>query len=49
MDNREYHLHEGDELVIKPGEVHWAEGHETWVECYSTPGWVATDHFLVET
>ena len=34
--------------VITPGVVHWAEGNETWVECYSTPGWTPDDHILVE-
>lgn len=39
-------LNEGDTYTIKPGNVHWAEGNETWVECYSEPGWVFEDHIL---
>ena len=41
-------LNEGESQVITPGVVHWAEGNETWVECYSTPGWTPDDHILVE-
>ncbi len=39
-------LNEGDAFVIKPGNIHWAEGRETWVECYSEPGWSIDDHIL---
>jgi len=47
-DDKEFILNEGDELVINPGETHWAKGNETWVECYSEPGWIFEDHILVE-
>jgi len=39
-------LTQGQEYVIKPGQTHWAEGDETWIECYSTPGWIPEDHTL---
>lgn len=39
-------LNVGDTHTIKPGNVHWAEGNETWVECYSEPGWTFEDHIL---
>ncbi|MFA6501866.1 MAG: cupin domain-containing protein [Parachlamydiales bacterium] len=39
-------LNEGDTYTIEPGNVHWAEGNETWVECYSEPGWTFEDHIL---
>ncbi|HUW22231.1 MAG TPA: hypothetical protein VMW41_06230 [Candidatus Bathyarchaeia archaeon] len=47
-DGQGYLLKAGEELTINPGEVHWAEGHETWIECYSEPGWVLEDHILKE-
>ena len=42
-----YLLNEGVSMIISPKEVHWAEGDETWVECYSKPGWTLEDHLLV--
>jgi mannose-6-phosphate isomerase-like protein (cupin superfamily) len=39
-------LTEGGECTINPGLVHWAEGNETWVECYAKPGWTQEDHVL---
>lgn len=39
-------LNSGDKYVITPGNVHWAEGLETWVECRATPAWTAKDHIL---
>lgn len=35
-------------MIVNPGEVHWAEGDETWLECYSEPGWTSGDHVLVK-
>lgn len=46
VDGVKHHLAEGDEFVLKPKQRHYAIGSETWVECYSTPGWTAGDHFL---
>ncbi|MCB9823966.1 NUDIX domain-containing protein [Candidatus Nomurabacteria bacterium] len=37
-------LKEGESYVIKPGNPHWAEGEETWLEYYSEPGWDLEDH-----
>lgn len=39
-------LNIGDTHTIEPGNIHWAEGNETWVECYSKPGWTLEDHIL---
>lgn len=46
IGNRSKELNEGDTYTIEPENVHWAEGNETWVECYSVPGWVFEDHIL---
>lgn len=37
-------LKEGESYVIMPNNPHWAEGDETWIECYSEPGWTIEDH-----
>lgn len=37
-------LNEGESYIINPGISHWAEGNETWLECYSEPGWTIEDH-----
>jgi len=37
-------LKQSEKFTIFPDKLHWAEGKETWVECYSTPGWVFSDH-----
>lgn len=47
IGNKTVELNTGDTYVIKPGNVHWAEGDETWVECYSNPGWLFQDHAIV--
>lgn len=44
VDGTEHKLKEGEELVIEPNQLHWAEGNETWIECYSEPGWTLEDH-----
>jgi len=46
IENEVYELSEGEKCVIEPGKIHWAEGNETWVECYSEPGWVQEDHII---
>lgn len=38
---------ENERIKIPPGEIHWAEGDETWFYVYSTPGWTQEDHILV--
>jgi mannose-6-phosphate isomerase-like protein (cupin superfamily) len=45
----EYPLKEGESIVIEPDKIHWAEGKETWVECYSEPGWRIDDHVRIYT
>lgn len=46
IDGKEHVLNEGDSFEILPGQVHSAQGNETWIEAYSTPGWVVEDHLL---
>lgn len=46
IDNDRHELEEGEELIVEPGQVHWAEGKETWIECYSEPGWQFKDHII---
>jgi len=41
-------LKEGESCVIRPGNAHWAEGNETWIECYSEPGWALEDHISAD-
>lgn len=48
VEGEKKRLTKGEELVIQPGQIHWAEGDETWIECYSQPGWVLDDHILFE-
>ena len=48
VDNKEYALRPGDMFSVKPNQIHWAEGIETWIECHSTPGWTSQDHILVK-
>jgi mannose-6-phosphate isomerase-like protein (cupin superfamily) len=40
-------LHAGDSLTIQPGEKHFSQGNETWIECTSKPGWTPEDHIIV--
>jgi|SRR5581483_1722206 len=47
IDGRADDLYEGQEVVIKPGQVHWAEGEGTRVLVVATPAWTADDHILV--
>ncbi len=46
IDDQKHELKVGEEIVIEPGQVHWAAGDETWVKCYSQPGWKLADHIL---
>jgi len=48
INDQEFTLNEGDEMTINLGEIHWAKGNETWIECYSEPGWTIEDHILVK-
>jgi quercetin dioxygenase-like cupin family protein len=49
IDDQIHKLKEDDEIIIKPNQVHWVQGQETWVECVSEPGWTPEDHFLINT
>lgn len=49
IDNVKYELKEGEKMTISPGQTHWAEGNETWIECDSEPGWTFDDHVLEES
>ena len=44
INNEEHKLKEGDTLVIRPDNIHYAIGNETWVEVSSEPGWTQEDH-----
>ena len=48
IDGHKNKLEAGDSLSIKPRDIHYAIGDETWVEVYSEPGWVPEDHILVK-
>jgi len=48
VDGKKHELGEGEKLVIEPGQIHWAKGDETWIECYSEPGWTFKDHISKE-
>lgn len=41
-------LKEGQKIKVKPGQIHYAVGDETWVKVTSTPGWIPKDHMLVK-
>ena len=47
VDGVVHKLNEGDTYTLAPGLVHYAVGNETWIECYSKPGWTPEDHILV--
>ena len=44
VDDKKHRLKVGEELVIRPGQIHWVEGEEVWIECFSQPGWTIEDH-----
>jgi mannose-6-phosphate isomerase-like protein (cupin superfamily) len=46
--NKEYILHKGNKIIIKPGEIHACFGRETWIKCYSKPGWTFQDHIVID-
>ena len=48
VDGKKHRLKEGEELVVRPSQVHWLEGEEVWVECFSQPGWTIEDHLSFE-
>lgn len=48
VDGERHDLQEGDTFSIHPGQIHYAIGNGTWVECHSEPGWIPEDHLRVE-
>lgn len=46
VGEEEYVMYEGQEYVITPNQVHWAEGDSTWIEVYCSPGYDPSDHYL---
>jgi len=49
VNDKVVHLKQGEKYTIFPNQIHWAEGNETWIECYARPGWRLEDHILVKT
>jgi len=47
VDGKKIFLKEGDTYIIHPHQIHWAQGNETWVSCFSQPGWKQEDHILM--
>jgi len=48
IDGKRHDLYEGEKVTVNPNQTHFAEGNETWIECYSEPGWTFEDHILKE-
>ncbi len=48
VGHEQFTMYEGQQYSILPGNVHWAEGNETWVEVYCSPAYTAEDHHLCE-
>lgn len=46
IDSKKHQLKKGEQITIQPNQVHWGEGREVWLECYSKPGWTPKDHIL---
>jgi mannose-6-phosphate isomerase-like protein (cupin superfamily) len=46
INDKKQVLKENEKTVIKPGQIYWAEGNNTWFYTYSTPGWTSKDHIL---
>jgi mannose-6-phosphate isomerase-like protein (cupin superfamily) len=46
IDGKKHQLKSGSKLTVKPGQVHYAIGDETWVKTISTPPWSIEDHIL---
>ncbi|MBU0975582.1 MAG: hypothetical protein ABIE03_04550 [Patescibacteria group bacterium] len=47
--SKEYTLSKGQNIAIKPGEIHSNLGSETWVKVTSKPGWFIEDYINLET
>ena len=48
IGNEVFTLKESQSHVINPNNVHWAEGNETWIECYSKPGRTIEDQITAK-
>lgn len=48
VDGVKNELKKGDIFDIKPGQVHYAIGNETWVEALSKPPWTPKDHIIIK-
>ena len=47
IDGKQTTLTPGQKITIKPGQVHSAEGHETWIKVTSCPAWTPNDQYSV--
>ena len=47
-ENKEYILEPGGTITLKPYQVHYNKGKETWIEVISHPGWHIQDHILID-
>jgi mannose-6-phosphate isomerase-like protein (cupin superfamily) len=48
VDGKTIPLKAGQTFSVRPRQIHWAEGNETWVACFSQPGWTKEDHVVSE-
>lgn len=48
VDGETYVLQKGDVFIIRPGQVHWAEGNRVRVKVVASPAWTPEDHILAE-
>jgi len=48
VDKEKFVLNVGQTYLIKPGQIHEADGNETWIKCTSKPGWKKNDHHKVK-
>jgi len=49
IDGKETALTPGQKITIKPGQVHSAQGHETWIRVTSRPAWTPDDHWVANS
>lgn len=48
IEDKKFKLKENEKIEIPPKKIHSATGKETWVECFSTPGWKLEDHAIID-
>jgi mannose-6-phosphate isomerase-like protein (cupin superfamily) len=46
IGNEKRVLKKREKFIVQPGQVHQAEGKETKIRVFSSPGWTAEDHVL---